>query len=336
MPFRMMQVGLGDFGRRWMKIVSGHPSWEYAAIATRNGKVRDECGDEYGVPANRRFGTLSEAFSAGVEADAVLVTTPHFRHLEEVTVALDHGCSVLVEKPLAGDLESCLMLREKARHSSGVLMVGENYRFGDGARRMRGIVESGAVGTPEFVCIQYFVGHEFPKGDWRNDYEYPVLIENATHQFDLLRYVTGTDPVKVYCSAFGSARTPHWPKPNVSAHFEMDSGLMFDFAASWSYGEFRTPWEGIWRLYGSRGSIMWVENRIIIAAGGKRETIALPSMPSDHTRSATFDEFSNALEEGRRPTVDIEDNIRTVGMVFGAIRSSESGMPVSVQELIGD
>jgi predicted dehydrogenase len=334
MPLRMAQVGLGDFGRRWMKIVNAHSAWEYVAIATRDKPVRDQCGEECGLATTRRFATLREALDSGVEADAVLVTTPHFRHKDDVVLALDRGIDVLVEKPLAGDLASCLDMREAARRSPSILMVGENYRFGDGAKKMREIIASGSIGTPEVVCLQYFVGHAFPDGDWRNDYEYPVLIENATHQFDLLRYITGTDPVSVFCSAFASTRTPHWSHPNVTALFEMNSGLRFQFSASWAYPEFRTPWEGEWRVHASKGSVRWLEDSIIVERDGARETVVLASQPSDRTLSGTLQEFTAAVEQGRKPSVDIEDNLQTLGMVFGAIQSSESKHPVAIGDLI--
>ncbi len=334
MSLRMIQVGLGDFGRRWMKIVNAHVGWEYVAVVTRNKTVRDQSGDESGLGPEHRFATLREAFDAGIETDAVLVTTPHFRHKSDVTAALERGIHVLVEKPLAGDLASCLEIRDAARRSTGMLMVGENYRFGDGANKMREIVTSGFIGSPELICLQYFVGHTFPDGDWRNEYEYPVLIENATHQFDLLRYITGANPVSVYCSAFGSERTPRWTYPNVAALFEMDSGLRFQFAASWAYPEFRTPWEGEWRIHATRGSARWVADTIVVERDGLLETSALDSQPSDHTLSGTLDEFTSAIHQKRRPAVDIEDNMHTIGMVFGAIQSAESEHLVHIENLI--
>ena len=331
---KMIQVGLGNFGRRWLKIVNNHPAWEYAAIATRNEQIRNSCGSECGLEPEDRFASLRDALESGLQADAVLVTTPHFRHTADVTLALEHGLHVLVEKPLAGDLESCLAIRDAVQNSTATLMVGENYRFDDGAVKMAEIVASGVIGTPEFACMQYFVGHTFPGGDWRNDYEYPVLIENATHQFDLVRYVTGTNADTVLCSAFGSERTPHWAKPNVAAIFQMDSGLRFSFSTSWSYPEFRTPWEGEWRMHGTRGSVLWLKDTIVVEAGGGTERFDLPSMDPDYTLVRTFDEFTSSLQQERVSSVDIEDNLQTIGMVFGAIRSSESGRSVPIQELI--
>lgn len=336
MRHRMMQVGLGDFGRRWLRIVQTHETWEYAALATRNEQVRNECGLEVGIGPDALFSSIDDAVASGIQADAALVTTPHFRHRHDVSVLLERGLDVLVEKPLAGTWDDCVAIRDAAREAPGVLMVGENYRFGDGARVAQDLVSSGEIGTPEFLSIDYFVGHSFPDGDWRNDYTYPLLIENATHQFDLVRFVTGTNADTVYCNGIPSSRTAHWPFPSVSAQFKMGNGFHFQFNASWAYPDLQTPWEGAWRLYGSRGALSWSQDRIEVHRDGRIKSYDIPSRPSDHTLAATFDEFSAALTDGRSPVPDVEDNMHTVAMVFGAIRSHETGSPVSIVEMLAE
>jgi predicted dehydrogenase len=336
MPYRMLQTGLGDFGRRWLRIVNAHSSWQYAALATRNERVRRDCADASGLSAEQLFASLEGLLGSAIQADALLVTTPAFRHREDVIMGLEHGLHVLVEKPLASSWSACLAIRDAASSASGVLMIGENYRFGEGARLAREIVASGELGKPEFLSMHYFVGHNFPAGDWRNDYRYPLLVENATHQFDLVRYITGTDAEEVYCSAFPSARTPHWERPNVSAQFAMTNEFHFQFAGSWSYDELRTPWEGVWRLYGSEGALHWTQDQLEVHRGGKVRTVQVPSRESDHTLAATFEEFTAALDEQRPATTAIADNMQTVAMVFGAMLSSEEHGPVSIPSMLAE
>lgn len=336
MGFRMIQVGLGDFGRRWLDVVRNDPSWTVAAIATRNGEVRTTSGDLAGVPHSRRFCSLAEAVSAGVEADALLVTTPHFRHEEDVRVGLLHGLNVLVEKPLAGSWAECLRIVTETERAGHTVMVAENYRYGEGAQLVHEIVASGEIGVPELLRLDYFVGHTFPDDDWRNEYAYPLLIENATHHFDLVRFVTGADAESVSCSVAPSRRTPHWRAPSVEASFEMTGGLHFAFVGSWAYGEFPTPWEGEWRLFGSRGALRWTRDTIEVRRGCESRRLHVPSLPSDSTLAATFGEFTSALSERRAPQTALADNLRTVAMVFAAIRSAEEDTPVSVRGMLSE
>ena len=135
---------------------------------------------------------------------------------------------------------------------------------------------------------------------------------------------------------FGSQRTPHWSKPNVSVHVEMTRGMHVQFDASWSYREFTTPWEGLWRLHGTEGSILWTDNRIEVVAGSDRREIEVPSKPSDHTLAATLQEFTRALVGKDQPSVNINDNMATLSMVFGAIRSASEGRMIRIEEMYQD
>ena len=49
----------------------------------------------------------------------------------------------------------------------------------------------------------------------------------------------------------------------------------------------------------------------------------MESFPPVHSLGKVLEEFTAALKEGRKPVVDIDDNIQTLGMVFSAIESIE-------------
>ena len=326
---KIAQVGLGSFGRKWMNVILRDGEWEYSAIATRNDKAREVAGDCCGLPESARFSNFEEMLEHSKDTDAVLITTPYFMHTEQVLMSLSHMRHVLVEKPLCASLEEAQSIRDAVRDSRMTLMVAENYRFSPGSILMRDLISTGKIGEPEAIFIQYFVRHRFSESDWRNQYQYPLLVENATHHFDMLRYITATEPVTVIGSAFGSRLTDHWEYPTVSAQYEMTGDLNAHFAGSWAYDGFRTPWEGIWRVHGTKGSILW-DGDITISKGNTKQTIPVETFPPSHSLKKVLDEFMGALLEKRRPAIDIEDNIQTLRMVFCAIESMENMTRVTI------
>ena len=325
---RLIQVGLGGFGRRWMEVVLADPNWQYAAVATRAPEAQRFAAERTGLPAERCTGSLAAALEAAPEADAVLVTTPYFRHADDVVTALRHGKHVLVEKPLADNAGAAERMRAAAAAAGTTVMVGEDYRFRGGARAMRDIVAGGEVGAPEVIDLQYFVSHRFAAGDWRNDLRYPVLIENNTHQIDLLRYVTGCEAVAVTATTLASAADSPWPFPSVAALIEMQRGLSVTFSSSWALPDLNTPWEGVWTVRGPRGALCWDGAGITLFRGTEQRRLA--AADSAPRLDLVLAEFTSALAEGRAPSVDLADNLNTLAVVLAMIRSGEEHRRVAL------
>ena len=314
-------MGLGGFGQRWLEVVLADPRWEYAALATRSPAVREAAVRRAGLPPERGADSLAAALAAAPEADAVLVTTPYFRHADDVVTALDHGKHVLVEKPLTDNHAAAERIRAAGRAAGATVMVGEDYRFRAGARAVHAILQAGEIGAPEMIDLQYFVSHRFPEGDWRNELRYPVLIENNTHQLDLLRYLTGREALAVTASAFASAADTPWPRPSAAALIEMQDGLHVTFSASWAYSALRTQWEGTWFLRGPHGGMHWDETGITVQRGDRRHHLPAPD-PAPRL-DLVLAEFTAALDQGRAPSVSLDDNLRTLNLVLAMIRSGE-------------
>jgi predicted dehydrogenase len=92
------------------------------------------------------YGVYEEALQHPGARGAV-ICTPHDRHLDDVLAALDAGCHVLVEKPIARTLEEADRMIDAAARGGRVLMVAENFRFMPGFRAVRRLIDDGGVGA---------------------------------------------------------------------------------------------------------------------------------------------------------------------------------------------
>jgi predicted dehydrogenase len=116
-------VGAGAFGRNHLRVIreSGHA--DLAGVVDCDPARAAEAAGRFGCPA---FGDIRELTG---RADAAIVAVPTCAHAEVGVALLEAGLDVLVEKPIAPDLNSARRLVEAARAGSRILQVGHLERF---------------------------------------------------------------------------------------------------------------------------------------------------------------------------------------------------------------
>lgn len=153
------------------------------------------------LPAGTRVTTDLSAILADPQVQAVIVATPAFTHLEIAAQALAAGKHTLVEKPLDVTLERAEALVAHAAGSGVHLGVVLQHRFRPGARRLRQLLDEGALGAVQSAVLQV--------PWWRSQSGYydqagrgtrardggGVLLTQAIHALDLFRSLVGVQQV---------------------------------------------------------------------------------------------------------------------------------------------
>jgi myo-inositol 2-dehydrogenase/D-chiro-inositol 1-dehydrogenase len=138
---------------------------------------------------------------AGASFDAVLIATPAPTHAQLVRLAASAGKHVLLEKPIAYDLEEARATIATVRASGVICMVAYHRRYDDDCLRVKALIEEGSLGAPRAavsLCRLVFpsfyrtyapiapkatpVPQDLPS-DW--------LAENSIHHINLLRFWLG-------------------------------------------------------------------------------------------------------------------------------------------------
>jgi len=104
------------------------------------------------------FKTTHEMYSA--KPDVVHVLTPPSSHCAVAIEALEMGCHVFVEKPMAVSEEECDLMIKKAASVQRVLSVDHSAKFGPAVRRALELIQAGAVG--DVLSVDYFRSSEYP------------------------------------------------------------------------------------------------------------------------------------------------------------------------------
>lgn len=163
------------------------------AVVGSNQQRSQEFATRYGIP--RALGDYRKLCEFP-DIDLVCVTAPNLYHYEYVSYALKQDKHVLAEKPLALNMEEIVRLNATARASSKLALINHQLRFNPYVRKVRDLLQSGAIGRPYFIRI-----HKQSSSFTNRDQPWSWLFEEkmgggirlavASHLIDLLWFWLG-------------------------------------------------------------------------------------------------------------------------------------------------
>jgi predicted dehydrogenase len=311
---------------------------ELVGLVDLDRSVAERLAVEFGL-TNAVIGTDLAAVLVETRADMLFdVVVPSARAIV-VATALRHGCHVLSEKPLATSLDEGAMLLKLAAEMGRVHAVVQNRRFISGIRRLRRAVDEGLIGELTGIHCDFFIGPHF--GGFREAMDNVLLLDMAIHTFDAARFVSGKQPLSVYCVETNPSGSWYAHGAAANAIFRLSGDAVFTYRGSWCAEGRRTSWESAWRLTGSKGMLTWDgEDAFELTVAGKElgllrgfETLTLPDAPVEQEtlghRSVLVD-FISSVRDGTTPETVSTDNIKSLAMVLGAIESARTGMAIDI------
>jgi predicted dehydrogenase len=250
-----------------------------------------------------------------------------------------NGLHVLEEKPLAMSLIEARRLIDLAEKNHLVHVVIQNRRFNPGVRKIRRLLDQGLIGEITTVNIDFFVGAHF--GGFREKMDHILLTDMAIHPFDTARYLTGANAESVYCEEWNPKGSWWQHDASALAIFGMSGDIKCTFRGSWCSEGLRTPWDSVWRIIGTKGTICWdglddIRGEFVKKAEGfLYETEAfVPNEEPDprETRGhfSVMSQFLRNITDGIPAETRSADNIQSLAMVLGAVDSANRGQRVPI------
>lgn len=162
-------AGVGRLGRVHARILTELQGVELVGVYDTNPDAASEVAATRGCGA---FGTAETLFSG---CDAVVVAVPTTAHHEVTVSALEAGCHVLVEKPLAETLEEVDDMIAQADAAGRLLAVGHVERFNPVIRASRELIRN-----PRFLSCTRLARFQ-PRGT-----DVAVTLDLMIHDIDLV------------------------------------------------------------------------------------------------------------------------------------------------------
>jgi predicted dehydrogenase len=341
---RAVLVGCGGISKAWLNAIKTMDNVQIAGMVDVVQDRARERAHEYGLE-NTVTGTSLVEVLEHTQPDAVFDCAVPEAHLDVTLTALEHGCHVLGEKPLADNMANARQMVKAAERAGKVFAVIQNRRYDPRIRLLRHLIETGGLGQVTTANSDFFIGAHF--GGFRDHMKHVLLLDMAIHTFDAARFVTGADPVAVYCKEWNPTGSWYDHDASAVAIFEMSDGMIYSYRGSWCAEGMNTTWECDWRILGDRGSILWdgadrlVAQRVAKTGGFLSETedVEMPAFdagPKVGGHAGNIREFVHCIQHNLVPETVCTDNIKSLTMVFGAIKSAETGERVELTSLWGD
>ena len=334
MPVKAVVVGAGGISDAWFPPLLEERVGIPAVVDLRIDAARDQIV-KYRLDAEAS--TDLTAALRRTKPDFVLDLTVPEAHREVTCTALQAGCHVIGEKPMASSMDEAREMVRVAEQTGRLYMVSQSRRWWPHHEAVRRALSSGVIGCITAANCDFYIGAHF--GGFRDEMPSPLILDMAIHHFDLARFMSGANPVAVYATEFNPKGS--WYKGDVatSCVFEMIDGVIFTYRGSWCSEGFHTSWNGDWRFIGDKGTLIYAQDQdpkaeAVAGDTGFNRPLRVVEVPVPDMEATTMHgglrEMLRFVHTGETPQTECHDNIKSLAMCFAAIESSRRGCRIPV------
>ena len=245
-PQRKMKVAVAGLGSGARQVVAAMENANFLELVAA-ADVRQEALDAFQSRFEGRTYDSVEKLCQDPEVEVIWVSTPNQFHCEHTITAAEHGKHVVVEKPMALNLDQARQMVEAAEKNNVKLLCGHTASLMAAYQAMRGIVRSGELGPLRAVNVWSYTDWIFrPRMPQELDLSLGggVPYRQGPHQVDTVRLLGGGMVRSV--RAMTGQWEPQRPVPGYySAFIEFEDGTPATIVHN-GYGYFSTyefvPW----------------------------------------------------------------------------------------------
>ncbi|MDO4901830.1 Gfo/Idh/MocA family oxidoreductase [Actinomyces sp.] len=325
-------LGAGFIGRVHAENLAAQPDVDFARVFDVDTSRSTELAERHGASPT----TDLDAVFADPAIDAVLIASSTNTHADLLKRSAAAGKAVFCEKPIDLSLEVAREAATAARAAGIPVMMDFNRRYDEAYAAVHDAVHSGEVGQVELVSMTTR-GPSLPPLAYL-EVSGGQMRDQTVHFFDLLRWITGLEPVEVY--AAGAALVD----PAVAEVGDVDTSiavLRLDGGALVQIDSQRRIGYGYDERIEVNGSVRMVEAArhrtgfVNHYGPGELRTNGLDVGWFERIRGTyrkSLDAFVNALEHSAPIPAPLEDGLRAQIIAEAATQSLHSGRPVTIPD----
>lgn len=261
------------------------------------------------------------------DLDAVVISSPHTLHYEQIVCALEAGLHVLTEKPMVCSVEHAKDVMALSEKKSRLLMVSYQRHLAPAFRFVRNQIAAGELGDVQFVnALQDQAWYRNQQGKWRQVKSLSgggQLNDSGSHLLDIVLWMIDQTPKEV------SARMEFFDAEvdiNTSMSVVFENGAIANFSVVGN-----GPGPGMWEditIWGQKGAIYSRNGKLTCKYGG--DPVEVTDLPSRFT--SPDQNFIDAILGRDEIQVPASCGLRVIQLTEAAWESAENGgRPVAVK-----
>ena len=279
--------------------------------------------------------------------DVVTIATESGKHKDIAVHCLKNGAHVICEKPMALSTSDAETMIDTARQNNKKLAVCFQNRFNAPVVKTRKALEKGRFGKMLHGMIQVRWNRNegyYTQAPWRGTWEQDggTLMNQCTHGIDLLQWMMGEDAVRV------QAQTRRFMRPIEAEAF----GCAIVEFASGAVGIIEGTADVYPKNLNETLSLFGTDGSVVIGGlavnkmetwrfadaeklGDTEERVLNPNEKDPPTvygfgHTALFNDFIDAIEQGREPLVSGEKGKKALEIILAIYKSQKTGLPVNL------
>jgi UDP-N-acetylglucosamine 3-dehydrogenase len=315
-------IGVGSIGQHHARVYREMDGVELVAIADANAGTASKIGARQNVPYYTDYQQMIDE----KKPDLISVCVPTSLHFKVGSDLMEQGLNILLEKPISSTIEQGEKLVALAKEKGVVLAVGHIERFNPAAMELRRRLREGMIGK----LYQISARRVSPYPPRIQDAG--VIIDLASHDIDLMRYLSDEPILRVYGETVQSINSDREDMFNGLMRFQ--SGAVGVLDVNWiSPTKIRqihvTGSRGLFRCDLLSQELYFYENE---SAPSQWDTLAILRGVSEgnvlgirinrhEPLAAELNDFVASVRDSRKPTVAGEDGLATLKLALDFVKS---------------
>lgn len=328
-------VGGGTMGFLHVRSLLSRDDVESLALVDPDAVRRSALTRQFG--RLRTYASIAEMLDKET-LDCAVVAVPIGVAPKAILALLEHGVAVLAEKPLAASANAARELAQFAARRGTLLSVGYIERFNPAVKALRDELVAGSAGAVYHVHAQRLSPFPYRAGMTG------VVTDVATHDLDVIRYITDSVPIRVYAET--DVRHGGAGEDLLCASLRYDSGATALVEASWlsptkvrrltvttERGMYELDYvtQDLWLHESASTELDW--DALGVMRGANEGRVIRFALHRREPLMVEHDEFIHAIRGGSPAPVQANDAAETMVVVEAILKSSRTHSSVDLRDV---